>query len=203
MNKDLLIIFTKNPVAGKVKTRLAKDIGDENALNIYKFLLKHSLEVTEPLKGDKQVYYSYQIPENDIWSSGAFSKRKQEGVDLGARMENAFKAGFEEGYQKIIIIGTDLYDIKTADLEQAFLALEQNDYVIGPAEDGGYYLLGMKSLNSELFKNKEWSTASVFKDSLKDMAGSKIKVLKTQNDIDVLDDIKDHPAFQKFIEYDR
>ncbi|MCH4822138.1 TIGR04282 family arsenosugar biosynthesis glycosyltransferase [Gramella lutea] len=199
MNKDLLIIFTKNPVAGKVKTRLAEDLGNNQALEVYKFLLEHSVEVTKPVKADKQVHYSDKIPEIDIWSSQLFIKRQQQGKDLGERMENAFKAGFDEGYERIIIIGTDLYDIKTSDLELAFSELEKNDFVIGPAEDGGYYLLGMKSLNSELFRNKKWSTSSVFDDSLKNMNGQKVKILETQNDIDVLDDIKDHPAFQKFI----
>lgn len=202
-HKNLLIIFTKNPVAGKVKTRLAKDLGNEKALEIYKFLLKHSAEITRSAEADKQVYYSDQIARNDIWPEDAFSKRKQEGEDLGERMENAFKAGFAEGYEKIVIIGTDLYDIKTADIDQAYHELEKNDYVIGPAYDGGYYLLGMKSLNSALFRNKEWSTSSVFQDSLEDMKQKKVKVLQTQNDIDVLEDIKDHPAFQKFIKNDR
>ncbi|MCG9970478.1 TIGR04282 family arsenosugar biosynthesis glycosyltransferase [Christiangramia crocea] len=204
MNKEnLLIIFTKNPVRGKVKTRLAKDLGEENALEIYKFLLKHSFDITVSLEVTKQVYYSDEIPEKDMWNDGNFIKKQQKGNDLGERMENAFKDGFADGFQRIVIIGTDLIELKTDDIKEAFRHLYDNDYVVGPAEDGGYYLLGMNSLNSEIFKNKEWSTSGVLRDTLKDMEGSKIKLLRTQNDIDVPGDIEAHPVFQKIIEYER
>nr|WP_279344254.1 TIGR04282 family arsenosugar biosynthesis glycosyltransferase [Gramella jeungdoensis] len=195
----MLIIFTKNPVKGKVKTRLSRDIGEDKALEIYKFLLEHSYTVTAPLTVTKHVYYSKNIAANDQWNNGDFDKRLQKGGDLGEKMKNAFLEGFEEGYKRIVIIGTDLYELKTEDIEKAFSHLKDNDYVLGPANDGGYYLLGMNSLNSEVFKNKAWSTSSVFRDTLKDMEGSKVKLLSTQNDIDVLDDIKDHPDFQKFL----
>ena len=82
----------------------------------------------------------------------------------------------------------------------AFSELENHEYVIGPARDGGYYLLGMNSLNSDIFRNKKWSTSTVFQKTLENMEGSTIKLLQTQNDIDVLEDIKDHPAFQKFLD---
>lgn len=199
MGKELLLIFTKNPVAGKVKTRLAKDIGDEKALEIYKFLLLHSVKLTEKIRVDKQVYYSDEIQLEDIWDNTIFMKRQQEGNDLGRRMMNAFKAGFSEGYERIVIIGTDLFDITSKDIEDAFKNLIGNDYVIGPAADGGYYLLGMKSLNSKVFNNKEWGTSKVLQDTLKDLEGKSLKLLKTRNDVDVLDDIKEVPAFQKFI----
>lgn len=197
------MIFTKNPEAGKVKTRLAKDLGNDKALEIYKFLLYHSHKVTAPLKINKEVHYSSNIPESDLWSTGSFEKKLQIEGDLGEKMEAAFQQGFKNAYRKIIIIGTDMFDISSEDIRNAFQELDKHDYVIGPAEDGGYYLLGMKSLNSDLFKNKEWSTSSVFEDSIKDMRQAEVKVLPVKNDIDVLDDIKDHPAFQKFIKYDR
>ena len=197
------MIFTKNPEAGKVKTRLAKDLGNYKALEIYKFLLDHSHKVTAPLKIHKEVHYSSNIPESDLWSTGSFEKKLQIEGDLGEKMEAAFQQGFKNAYRKIIIIGTDMFDISSEDILNAFQELDKHDYVIGPAEDGGYYLLGMKSLNSDLFKNKEWSTSSVFEDSIKDMRQAEVKVLPVKNDIDVLDDIKDHPAFQKFIKYDR
>ena len=200
---ELLIIFTKNPEAGKVKTRLAKDLGNDQALEVYNFLLEHTHKITAKLPINKEAYYSSHIPESDLWSEGDFEKRLQIEGDLGEKMEAAFKEGFRNGYQKIIIIGTDMYDISTEEIKKAFEELENHEYVIGPAEDGGYYLLGMKSLNSELFQNKEWSTSSVFEDSVKDMQDKKVKILPIKNDIDVLDDIKDHPAFKKFINYDR
>ncbi|WP_298527278.1 TIGR04282 family arsenosugar biosynthesis glycosyltransferase [uncultured Christiangramia sp.] len=201
--ENLLIIFTKNPVLGKVKTRLAKGVGDKKALEIYKFLLKHTKDITGKLNVNKQVYYAWNIAEDDIWKDGGFQKRLQVEGDLGEKMEAAFKTGFDEGYKKILIIGSDLYDLETTDLEDAFEELEAHDYVIGPAEDGGYYLLGMKSLNSALFINKAWSTSSVFEQSLQDMNNGTYKALPLRNDIDTLEDIKDHPAFQKIINNDR
>ena len=199
-NKDrLLLIFTKNPVAGKVKTRLAKDLGDKKALEIYKFLLDHSVKFTSDVNAEKMVYYSDSINDKDIWSNDIYQKRKQEGDDLGQRMFNAFQDGFQEGYKNIVIIGSDMYDIETSDIELAFSELENHEYVIGPASDGGYYLFGMKSLHSDVFKNKDWGTSSVRKDTLQDLAGEEVKLLETKNDVDLLDDIKDHPAFQKFI----
>nr|WP_279346161.1 TIGR04282 family arsenosugar biosynthesis glycosyltransferase [Gramella oceanisediminis] len=195
-----MIIFTKNPERGKVKTRLAKDIGDQKALEIYKFLLEHSRKVTSKLAVDKQVWYSNKISENDIWDNELFSKRLQEGSDLGERMELAFKKGFAEGYKQIVIIGTDLFDLKTSDLEMAFSALDDHDYVIGPAKDGGYYLFGMNSLNSKVFRKKNWSTSTVLDDTLEDLLNFKLKILRTQNDIDVLDDLNDHSALKRLIE---
>ncbi len=195
----LLLIFTKNPVAGKVKTRLAKDLGDEKALKIYKFLLDHSVAFTTPVKAEKQVYYSDSVNPDDIWDNDVFLKNKQSGNDLGERMHNAFNDGFEKDYKRIIIIGSDMYDIDSEVIESAFRELKSHDYVIGPAADGGYYLLGMKNLNSEVFKNKNWGTSSVLEDTLKDLEDKNVKLLETRNDVDVLDDIKDHPAFQKYI----
>lgn len=198
MPKNLLLIFTRNPEPGKVKKRLAASIGDEAALEIYKFLLEHTSKITSDLPADKVVYYSEEIEKEDIWDE-TYDKKPQKGEDLGERMKNAFQSGFESGYRNIIIIGSDLYDLDRNDLVEAFTALEKSDYVIGPAKDGGYYLLGMKSLNLNVFRNKSWSTASVFKETLKDINSKNITILEKRNDIDVLEDIKDVPVFQKFL----
>tara|TARA_B100000929_G_C15490423_1_gene414232 strand:+ start:1328 stop:1945 length:618 start_codon:yes stop_codon:yes gene_type:complete len=197
--ENLLLVFTKNPVAGKVKTRLAKDIGDPKALEIYKFLLEHSAKFTATVNASKQVYYSDSVNMDDIWDNKLYSKRKQTGEDLGERMLNAFENGFQEGFEKVIVIGSDMYDIDTIDIEHAFQELENHDYVIGPATDGGYYLLGMKSLNSKVFKKKQWGTSSVLKDTIEDLCDADVKLLETRNDVDLLEDIKHHPAFQNFL----
>ncbi|MFC6858094.1 TIGR04282 family arsenosugar biosynthesis glycosyltransferase [Zunongwangia atlantica] len=197
-SKNLLLIFTRNPEFGKVKTRLAKDIGDQAALDIYKFLLEHTAKICAPLNTNKAVYYSEEIKENDLWDNALFQKKKQKGEDLGERMKNAFAEGFKEGYSKIVIIGSDLYDIKTEDLEQAFELLNENEVVIGPAEDGGYYLLGMTQLQENLFQNKNWGTSTVLQDTLNNLTKSNYKLLQKRNDIDLYSDIKDHPAFIPF-----
>ncbi len=197
--KNLLLIFTRNPELGKCKTRLAATIGDQAALEIYKFLLQHTITITKNLKVDKEVHYSVKIRDNDLWSSEIYTKKQQVGDDLGQRMEHAFEEGFANGYQNIIIIGSDMYDLTQKDIENAFLALASHEYVIGPAEDGGYYLFGMKSLNSQVFKNKIWGTETVLRDTLKNIQNKNLKLLEERNDIDYDEDIKDIAVFQKFI----
>jgi len=193
-SRNLLLIFTRNPELGKAKTRLAKTVGDETALEIYKFLLERTKQIASEVKSaDKAVYYSVKIRENDIWNANTFQKHQQVGEDLGIRMLNAFKNGFEAGYQKVLIIGSDLYDLSSTNIEKAFAALDENDVVIGPAEDGGYYLLGMNSLQEKVFKNKEWGTETVRKDTLTDLNHKKVKLLAFKNDIDVYEDIIDIP----------
>ncbi|NNG08872.1 MAG: glycosyltransferase [Arenibacter sp.] len=196
---NLLIIFTRNPELGKCKTRLAASVGNETALAIYIFLLKHTQTVTTPLKVDKEVHYSDRIGEDDLWDPEAYKKKMQWGEELGARMYHAIKAGFEAGYKRIILIGSDLYDLSTQDLEEAFDALHTHEVVLGPAEDGGYYLLGTTHLIPEIFKNKAWGTGSVLADTLANLTEKNTHLLETKNDVDVLEDIKDTPVFQQFL----
>ena len=197
-SQNLLIIFTKNPEPGKVKTRLAIDIGDRAAFEVYKFLLQHTVSVTKNLPVRKKVYYSEAIVDKDIWNLELYSKKLQEGKELGERMKNAFKEGFEEGYKNIVIIGSDLYDLKQEDLENAFYLLQEKEVVLGPATDGGYYLLGMNQLFPEVFQGKEWGTSSVFQETVKDLKGKDIGFLEARNDVDYYSDIKDHKDFQQF-----
>jgi len=198
-SKNLLLIFTRNPELGKVKTRLAKDVGDETALEIYKFLIEYTVSVTKDLSVEKEVHYSVNIRENDLWDNAIFSKKLQQGENLGERMHYAFEQGFKAGYQNIIIIGSDLYDLNKEDLAEAFVDLQEYDAVVGPAEDGGYYLLGMNFLNSQVFKNKNWGTDSVLQDTLKDLKNKNVKLLEPRNDVDYLEDIQDVAIFQKFL----
>ena len=153
-SKNALIIFTRNPELGKCKTRLAKVIGDEAALEIYKYLLNHTAEISKNIKADKFVFYSDDIKKEDLWNKDIFRKKLQYGTDLGARMENAFTELFQLNYEKVLIIGSDLLDLNTKQVDDAFQLLNINDIVIGPAKDGGYYLLGMKSPHLKVFKNK-------------------------------------------------
>lgn len=198
MHKNLIITFTRNPELGKVKSRLAKSIGEASALEVYKFLLEHTKNVLSKLDCDRAVYYSVKIREDDIWDSETFSKHQQFGDDLGARMQNAFENGFKKGYEKIIIVGSDLYDLNTKIINQAFKALDTNDSVIGPAEDGGYYLLGMKTLNPSVFDIKNWGTETVYKQTISKLTSS-LYVLKTLNDIDYVEDLKPYDIFNKYL----
>lgn len=199
MSKNLILIFTRNPELGKVKTRLAATIGDENALEIYIQLLEHTKKVALETTYDKRVLYSEEINHTDMWEATSFQKKLQVGVDLGVRMYNAFQGGFEDGYEKIVIIGSDLIALESSDIDKAMQKLDENDIVIGPAEDGGYYLLGMKNIPDNIFKNKEWGTDTVLKDTLLDIASLNYHLLEEKNDIDTYEDIKNIPFFNKYI----
>ncbi|APQ19263.1 glycosyltransferase [Maribacter hydrothermalis] len=200
-SNNLLLIFTRNPELGKGKRRLAATIGDQAAFDIYKFLLDHTVAITKNLYAEKRVYYSEEIWENDIWDNHIFDKKLQVGDDLGIRMANAFQEGFQNEYQKIIIIGSDMLDLSLEDIENAFKALEKNDFVVGPAEDGGYYLLGMKKFLPALFQNKTWGTETVLKDTLNNLEHESVALLETKNDVDYYEDIKDIDAFKPFLKH--
>tara|TARA_R110002073_G_scaffold89852_6_gene212505 strand:- start:24482 stop:25090 length:609 start_codon:yes stop_codon:yes gene_type:complete len=199
MSKNLLIIFTRNPELGKVKTRLAKSVGDQTALEIYQFLLNKTKEVTQGLACDKAIFYSEEITQNDIWDRNLYKKYVQFGSDLGGKMESAFKVGFEKNYKKILIIGSDLYDLEASYINEAFEKLDSSDVVIGPALDGGYYLIGLKKVTPKIFKNKNWGTSSVRKETMKDLEEVDVHLLPILNDVDIIEDIEHHPAFTKFL----
>jgi rSAM/selenodomain-associated transferase 1 len=198
-SKNALIIFTRNPELGKCKTRLAATVGDQNALAIYKFLLAHTVKITRNLSADIYVYYSEQIRDTDSWDNSIYRKKQQHGENLGIRMHNAFTEVFNMGYTRAIIIGSDMYDMTTQDIEHAFTAFDKNDFILGPAEDGGYYLLGMKTVKPSLFKNKIWGTETVLNKTLEDLKLEKVGLLTEKNDVDYYEDIKDIDVFQKFL----
>lgn len=198
-SKKAILIFTRNPELGKVKTRLAKSVGDESALKIYKFLLQHTVKITEKLNVDKYIYYSETIYRDDIWNPDVFRKKLQNGNDLGERMKNAFEEIFEMGYEKVLIVGSDIYELQQKDIENAFDALEENQLAIGPAKDGGYYLLGMKQLNTKVFENKTWGTNSVLEETLNDLKDEKYILLPEMSDVDYYEDVKNVDVFQQFL----
>ncbi len=168
MPRQLLLIFVKQPIRGQVKTRLAATMGDQAALDIYRQLLERTRAITQPLTCDKRVCYTPEIQHNDQWDKSHYQKVRQHAGDLGERMRKAFENGFEQGYQQICIIGSDCYELTTDIIHQAFAALATHDMTIGPSTDGGYYLLGMNRLYSDLFENKPWSTSSVYTDTIRD-----------------------------------
>jgi rSAM/selenodomain-associated transferase 1 len=176
--KSLLIIFYRNPIPGKVKTRLAATMGNQKALEIYRKLSWHTKTITEDLKLDKIVFYSDAIDLMDMWPNATYLKALQSGKDLGERMKNAFVAGFETGYTSICIIGTDCFELTEEIITQAFEVLESADAIIGPAVDGGYYLLGMNQPHVSLFNNKNWSTGMVLQETIRDFEALDLHYLK-------------------------
>lgn len=197
-SKKALIIFTRNPELGQCKTRLAKTIGDENALEVYKFLLNHTASIAKEVKADRYVFYSENIIKDDLWDVGTFRKKLQKGDGLGQRMHNAFVELLEMGYEKVAIIGSDLLDLDAEVVNDAFAKLDFNDVVIGPALDGGYYLLGMKNLYPIVFENKVWGSTSVLQSTLEDLQNSTVHLLKELNDIDTFEDMRHYEQLKKF-----
>ena len=199
MMKKAIIIFVRNPELGKVKTRLAKELGEEKTLEVYNGLLQHTHDVATKVDCNKFVYYADSINENDLWENDLFQKRLQAGEILGDRMMLAFMELFQLEYSKLLIIGSDCPELTNFIIDDAFEMLDINDVVVGPSLDGGYYLLGLKKLIPELFANKQWSTHTVLADTIKDM----VRLQKTcfflpeLSDIDTLDDLQKYQQMQK------
>ena len=197
MSNLLIIVFVRNPELGRVKTRLAKSIGDQAALETYKILSKHTASVVHKTTADKIIFYSDKIQDNDVWTATNCKKQIQTKGDLGQKMLDAFQYGFSLGYKKIIIIGSDLYSLRLKHIESAFEKLEYYDVVFGPALDGGYYLLGLNFVIPKIFKQKQWSTSSVFKETLSDLKEFNVNLLEPLNDIDTYEDLKKEPQLLK------
>lgn len=189
---DLLIIFTKNPVLGKVKTRLASAIGDEEALRVHETLVKETIVNVNHCHCDKVVYFSDGMEVGSIFSEYGFRQEVQTQGDLGERMQLAFEKEFAKGYTSIVIIGTDCPELEDISISQAFKLLEDKDVVLGPADDGGYYLLGLSRMYSELFDGIAWSTSTVFQSTVDCLNRLSLSLGLTANkqDIDTLDDLK-------------
>ena len=190
MLPDRLILFAKNPRLGRVKTRLAATLGDAAALEAYLLLLQHTRSVSEAVRVERFIYYSDEMELGDAFHAERFHKRVQRGGDLGARMENAFRAMFDEGAARVCIIGSDCAELQASHLEEAFEALHNHPLVMGPTHDGGYYLLGMNRMAPELFRGKQWSTDTVAKDTLQDAAslGLEVALLPRLSDVDTEED---------------
>lgn len=163
---NALVIFARYPVLGKVKTRLASSLGKEFALGFYKECLRHLFAQVVRNQNNFFTPFLFCSEKDELnrmidWAGSGFEFHCQEGNDLGERMSNAFKKVFALGAKKAVIIGTDLPDISKNIVTSSFKLLDEKDFVIGPSTDGGYYLLGMKNLNCDLFTEISWSTEMV------------------------------------------
>jgi rSAM/selenodomain-associated transferase 1 len=146
---------------GFVKTRLARTLGDAEALRIYHLLLEKTRQAALDSTARRWLFYSDALETGDDWMEQDFKKFVQRGADLGARMEHAFQQAFDAGASKVVIIGSDCPAITGATLAAAFAQLDHADFVLGPASDGGYYLLGMRAFEPSVFRDIAWSTDTV------------------------------------------
>lgn len=189
MQSNALIVFARKPVLGKVKTRLAAQIGDEAALRIYQRLLTHTREVAMHAHCSTHVFLTEQ-PADIFWQD--FRLHLQADGDLGQKMHTAFAELFGEGCGKVLIIGSDCPGLQVAHVQKAFDALDEHDVVIGPAADGGYYLLGMNRLHGQLFQAKSWSTDAVYAQTVAELEASGLTymALPVLHDVDTAEDLQ-------------
>ncbi len=198
--KNRLIIFTRYPVPGKTKTRLIPALGAEGAADLQKQMTEHTLERMRPLteKGmEVQILFDgAEDGEMVQWLGGGFALAPQGEGDLGERMRLAFSGCFETGVERVVIIGTDCPSLGAEDVEEAVDLLEENTLVLGPATDGGYYLIGIRSdapgwLYELVFENIPWGTDQVFNATVNALAetGLDLGLLDEKADVDEPEDL--------------
>jgi len=193
MTKQALLTFIKNPEKGKVKTRLAKTVGEDKALAIYKSLLDHTRKIALTTVATRFLFYSQHISTIDNWLTKDFIKLVQANGGLGFKMQEAFRHAFQT-HQKVVIIGSDCASLTPSIVEEAFQQLDQHDFVIGPALDGGYYLLGMNAFYPAVFKGIIWSTETVLEETQKRI----LSLQKTSYLLPALSDIDYEEDWEKY-----
>lgn len=193
MALNALVCFMKAPIAGKVKTRLAKRIGDERALAVYEMFIKHLLSLPVPLFCER--FIAYDTPNISSALPPYLQNEKlfyQEGEDLGERMAHAFSYLFAKGYKKVVLVGSDIPSLSGSIIEEAFHALSHKDAILSPTVDGGYYLIGFNAntFTKEAFEGLAYSTPLVFKQTKARLANRMVAEGKKLHDIDTLEDLK-------------
>lgn len=196
-----LVIFAKAPIAGQVKTRLCPALTEDEAATLHGSFVLDTLERTKAAAG------TFKLPLDRFLACAPSSAHvffrimearhgvtllDQEGDDLGARMRQSFDRVFARGYRQVCLVGTDVPSLPLTHYRDAFAALTRQDLVLGPAEDGGYYLIGMTAPHPALFENIPWSTDQVLALTQQNAAaeGLKTALLPPWNDVDTLDDLQ-------------
>ena len=191
MAKEHLIVFLKAPRPGTVKTRIAQTAGAERACGIYHELVETVLRKLNPLK-EVELCFAPDDASSEIqrWLRSGWTARAQGEGDLGARLTRAFASAFANGAERVVIIGSDCPEVKTADIRTAWKELQTHDLVVGPAVDGGYWLIGLRTSRADLFRDINWSSDQVFAQTLAQARKQalRIQVLRILTDIDTEED---------------
>ncbi len=195
MNPDLLLVFVKEPSPGEVKTRLAQAIGAKAAAELYRLLTEEVLRRTAPAGSEYRRLLFFAPPQASpamaSWLPGETLVEQVEG-DIGARMAAAFEEAFRRGAQRALLIGTDVPGLSRELLIEGFASLEDHDLVLGPAQDGGYYLVGLGRPQPALFRSVAWSTPSVLATTVERAGalGLSVRLLETLGDVDTVADLR-------------
>jgi len=205
--KEVLLAFARAPEAGRVKTRLAKDVGPAKALDLYKRFVLKTLSVAgawaetrgggpESVRREIWICYTPQDRELQVknWLGRGYVFLAQSGLGLGDRMAGAMEAAFKQGASKVVLVGTDIPDMEAAHLEAAFFALDRTALVWGPSLDGGYWLVGACAPDhlQLVFKDIPWGTDQVLSMTYQrcDAAGLSRTGICPLRDVDTLEDFK-------------
>lgn len=192
-----ILLFLKAPLRGGVKTRLAAGLGDDAALELYRSFVDDILETVESSGLSCMVFFYPPDAQNIIteWLGSGRRYLPQEGADLGERMKKAFERVFNKGQDRAIIIGSDMPDLPARFLTVALESLVTHDCAIGPAADGGYYLIGFSKagFRPSVFDGIAWSTKQVFTETMLRLKhdGAMVHVLPLTRDVDTVDDLRD------------
>jgi rSAM/selenodomain-associated transferase 1 len=198
-----LLVFLRPPRLGEVKTRLAATLGEAEALRVYQFLLDRTLETASAVNARRWLYCADKSRYQAKDAAGRFEEAVQHGDDLGARMAGAFQDTFRRRPTRAVLIGTDVPELSVHIIEAAFHALQDRDMVIGPALDGGYYLLGLTQLHPQLFEHMPWSTGQVYAKTMQcaQSLGLQVHILPKLRDIDIeadwFDFLDRHPEIKR------
>ena len=193
---QLLIVFIKDSSKYPVKTRLKTSIGKNKSIWVYNQILKKTALVLKNIKTDIAVFHYNSIISKNPFKNFSKWNKIQIGENLGKKISNAFNWGFEKGYKKIIIIGSDLWDLNEEIINTGFIELNKNKVVIGPSIDGGYYLLGLNKKMPKIFEGIKWGTQSVLAETLK-LLEHEPYILPELNDIDTFEDLITNPSLFK------
>ena len=201
MPANVVTLMAKFPIKGEVKTRLAAQVGQDRALEIYKALLENTIEKCRPGKKEDYCFGLAITPVNllerfTVEYPGLDFYFPQNGDDLGSRMNHALNQILsDKDNQKAILIGADIPDLRDEIIEDALSGLNENDLVFGPTVDGGYYLIGLKSPAPWLFEGISWGGTDVLETSLRyaDQQGLSYHLLKQLSDLDRWEDLKLFP----------
>lgn len=198
MHANLLIMFVKYPEPGQVKSRLADVLGDREAAHVYKAVTESLFCAVAPSSKDAVYDMAVAYAPADAadamrtWLGSTLQLMPQTGGDLGRRINSAFKHGFARGYKSIVIIGSDCPVVTRELINEALHKLDSNDAVIGPAADGGYYLIGLCRPAPELFTGIAWSTEQVLRQTIEQCNAAHLThaLLPELRDIDRMEDLE-------------
>ena len=204
MTKQHLIIFTRYPEPGKTKTRLIPALGTEGAASLQRQMTEHTLFQVKQLQSTSAISFEVRFAGGNLqlmqdWLGSDLVYQPQGEGDLGKRMERSLSSAFQSGAEQAIIIGTDCPGINPQILASAFEQLHQCDLVLGPAIDGGYYLIGLRRSFCELFTNIDWGTNQVLQQTVNIAQKLNLSVVYLQALADV-DRPEDLPVWEKIFQ---